>query len=869
MFLMETTYTFHPMNLLEICAAIVFHSAKNVNPNVLVHRRVRKAHSSREGGEEKRGMSKGYGEEYGHASERGSRREDSRTGSRVPSREYNTPSVGHSSAPPWEVYHSRRSRSDGVITRHHTSGAPAAARASRERSYLNTPKRKENDFGCNNISVAHSSHRCRRGSGNRGRPGSAPPTSSSMLFSNSSTHMSGKPPLAEEPRRHHRDRIEGEKAKGSHRHQHSSSFTGSRDEKDRSPGVKKVRGPERALHPHKRGGSWLNFLFPSCLTRTWSSRRVATKLALWYTHLFHSLPVSLLHYLSELQRQQAVLPILRFSDISECRMQSLSSFISCGVVPPTSSVVLDSFSSLASRAESSSSPLSSASKLFSSDACKVLCYQRLFSSLPACGVATDSLNGSEGVGKAVDCPLFNPSFLVLREIGRLLFAYIKDVFFMDNTIVVRQLRSRHFGKRALGWCARVVSHSLLDAVFLSVLTPVVCMKVQDLSAPEPFCVSIPGSLKGLAWTTGIVLIQGFVLPTLSHLVNRSIITVFEGLEYFIQRRYSYMDPYVSLSSNSSSFSLSPSHRNEGDHLTPSLQAPSRSVSEIIPSLSHQSQNVFSKPAYGDKNQLALEGGTISIVSAPQPPKLHQSGKTGDTAEGDENIKNVANEDAGLAQRLSDQEKLYAELRRKKRQAREKHVQVMERRAQQVVVRAILYRMISLVVAQVVVEHPVMVLVEGLRGRAVMHFTGFLREYDISASSNDFCPYRWSGWCSYWRYITGSSPSYNGDEEEGIDPFPNQSGTPPVVSVLRAIWVAGGQEVEAMWNAVVRVSGESSAISELLQRVSQSGKLSSVGDSFQLAWHSCMGLRSLYSGVSFTVFDALVSFYMATWTRLQG
>lgn len=857
--LMETSYAFHPINLLEICASIVFHSVRNFNPDALVFRRVKKSHSSREATQRKEKSSKVYSEDSDHPSESKAKRGDSRRGgSRTHSMEHAL-SSGRARASARESPYPKPSLIDEGSVVSDISGEPVT---SARRGRLEMASSNEGGGEAEHKAFTSSSHRRRHATGGRGREGSGLPTRST---SNASLFPTGKSALAEGYRQHRPHRTGSANGPSNHRQHRSLSLTESKAERHGTPPLKKG---QRTKHSHRSSKShsfWRN-LVPSEWKHRWSSQRFATKMAVFYTHLFHSLPVSFLHYLCELQRQHGALPILRFSDVSERGKESIFSFFptmeAATMMDPLSEASLSS----ASRAESSSS-----TKFFSLASSSENVFTKAFSSsLPAASLNSDFSNDMDDTRRTGDSRAFHSSFLVVRELFRLLFLYIEDVFFMDNTIVARQLRSRNYAKRMIGWCIRIISHSLFDAVFLSVLSPAVCMTVQDFSMTGPLRLTIPGLIKGLSWSTGLVLIQEFVLPTLSHLMNRATVTMFEGLEYFIQRRYTYVDSFACCASDASSFSIAQSPLSEEDSVALRLQLPLRSVSESSP-LS------LSSPQPTPSSQLLLVNQHQSTVG-PSNPNAHfasvlekDAHPERKTSRIDESKKgaNEITEDTELAQRLRDQERVYAQLRRKKRRARQKQLEAMETRAQQVILRAILYRMASLLVAQIVVEHPVNVLLEGMRGRALMHFTGVLAAYDNETSSGLLFPFCWSGWRSYWSHCTRSGVPPSRVEEESSIASKHHVTAPLPLSLLRAMWGAAGSEVEIVWNAVIRASGEFSAISQVLHRVSHSGRLPSVGDSFQLAWHSCLGLRSLYSGISFTVFNGLTSFYMATWRRLQG
>lgn len=852
---MEMGGASHLLNLLGLCAAIFFHSARNLNPDVLVRRRVKKNFQSRE---ERRDSAKGNGQsgDTDYGSEDDWKSDGSRTLSKCPSRD-GTPSARRTIAPSSSALQVNRSHSAEVILHRKNCISSSTTVTNRDSRGVYLEREVENRKDVS--SRSHSSCRhSRRGSTHRERPASAPPTPIA-LSPNASSCTVGKPPLGENSLVHSFHRSEPEKGRSNRGHHRSSSSTHSARTRGSLPTERKLRGKEHSNRVSPSRASWLRGLLPSGLLAKLRSRRFPTTLATYSTHFYHSVPVLFLHYLCELQQQQAALPILLFSDVSERGKDCLFPFIPFRTELPCNT------SSPEVTLPSLSTSLKNKCHFFSPEGNK---FGALFSSSASPG-SDDSSSGMDCASPVVDNAMFTPSFLVLREMGRLLFSYIVDLFFMDNTMVVRQLRSRHYTKRLVGWCARICSHSLLDPIFLSVLSPIVCVTVKDFSRSGPIRFSIPGCLNGLAWSIGLVVIQGFVLPTLSHLVNRATVTMLEALEYFIQRRYAYLDPFASPFSDTSTASFSPRHLYEEEDSNALTAFPSRTGGETPPLSPSRSLSTQSFQQPHSEQQRSVPDSNIQDVTASSVRILLDL-YTKKEKSSEVNVRNEKDGEAAEAQHYRDQKKRFVDSHKKTHHGRQKRLKALESRAQEIVLRAIFYRMISLLVAQVAVDHPMNVLLEGMRGRAMMHYLGLLTAYDTQEElSGAFSPFHWSGWCSYWRYLRSDVCRRSQRDEEDENTNRNYFSFPPLVWILRAIWEKMGKEMEIMWNSIVRASEESVAISQLLRQVSQSGKLPSVGDSFQLAWHSCTALRSLYSGTFFSVFDTLASFYMATWKRLKG
>lgn len=460
------------------------------------------------------------------------------------------------------------------------------------------------------------------------------------------TPMVGKPPLADGSQLHHRSRR-------SSVHTQRSRVKSEKKDYPASLRMSDAVTSRRSFNERIRG--WFRI-----------SQRKVTKAAELFVHVYHSLPVATLHYFCVFQWQISAVPLLCFPDISLRGQELLQQFIPCDIAPsgnatatqPTPSKRMGFFNS----SPVSSPPVSSRPCDF-----YVASSQDIFFSVP---------------------------FMTVREILRLTGTYLVDILFMDNTIVVRQLRSRHYVKRALGWVLRIVAHTLVDSVMISTISTMLCLTVQSgASHGGPLRFTMPGLLKGMSWSVLMVIVDRFVSPVLSHLVNRAMVTLFEAVEYFIQRRYVYVDSGI-LFSDSSSERASYA----GDH--------DYSESEGSEMLSKKSSRI------------------TPSLSTNQPK--------------DEPM----DEDAVRAARIREQERIYERERRERHRLRRERIAAQETSVQRTIVRAILYRLVSLLVAQIVVEHPVNVLLEVMRGRSVMHLTGLLREYN--ANSSDSFPISWSG-----------------------------------------------------------------------------------------------------------------------------
>ncbi|KAK7194644.1 hypothetical protein NESM_000383300 [Novymonas esmeraldas] len=492
--------------------------------------------------------------------------------------------------------------------------------------------------------------------------------------------------------------------------------------------------------------------------RLWNRVRTrqVTRAAYLIDHVLHAVPVVVVHYCCELKRQLATLPLLRFAD-------SLT---------PTSTT--------------------------------------------AAAAAAAWLPTEETLEAAPTPRLAH--FLLTRWVLATVESYVAKVFFLDESLVVRQLRSRRLRRRLLGWGLRLVSRTLFDPILLSVVVPIllswsIAPDAGDATRPPRVLLTVPGAVRGLAVSAAGVAVQWLVMPLASHLVDRAVLTVFEAVEYLIMRRYAR-------------WSDDEDEDEDEDELD-------------------EAEDGGAGGGGGDDDRMSLVSGISDGMRSQQ------------------SVSAALSRDATPAEKRVQREQRQLRRERRERQRRRERRQAEREHAMRAaVLRAIVYRVVASLVAQSLIDHPLSVLVELLRGRATLHFTGLLQPYAAMTADKDGL-----SWVNLWRYAsrlphpTAAVPS----SEDG------DGDVPPLVTALRRAGRAMTQELVVLTSSVVAVSGQTEAITDVRRRAAQAvarGDTPSAADSAEFMAHSLSSLSPFYHGLQFTVIDKLLSFYMAVWTRLS-
>ncbi|CCW64874.1 unnamed protein product [Phytomonas sp. EM1] len=425
-------------------------------------------------------------------------------------------------------------------------------------------------------------------------------------------------------------------------------------------------------------------------------------------------------------------------------------------------------------------------------------------------------------GKGIPSPPFYGSslllqFHVLRVMMQMIDDYLEGVLFLDKSLVVRNLRSRRITRQIVGWGLRLTSRTILDTILLSIVTPILLASADHF--PNTFSnirVTPSGILRGLGCGAAGVLLQGVVIPIVSQLVNRGVVTVFEGVEYVLLRRYA---------------TFSPDDDDDDDEDENEEEGEGEGEGEEGDAVSSQAGSLRSHPLESD-----AEGVESKRPAASFPPTSSSH------AEPDE---------VGARQL---RRKLRREAREFRRQRRAR-IARREAAARQAVLRAILYRVSAALVAQCAVEHPLNVLVELLRGRAMMHGGGLLRCYDETTGEDAM------GWVGLKRFAWKLfCPAARGEGD----------GIPHGVWLLRQLGAAIGEEIQVLTACIQTASGQSEAIYRLKRYAIdtiRAGGRPSAWESAELMVRCALSFGPLYYDTQLTALDKLLGFYMAIWTRL--
>ncbi|CAD2214572.1 hypothetical protein AGDE_08742 [Angomonas deanei] len=359
--------------------------------------------------------------------------------------------------------------------------------------------------------------------------------------------------------------------------------------------------------------------------------------------------------------------------------------------------------------------------------------------------------------------------MVARSLHRMTANYLEDKYFLDSSVVSQLMRSRKSTRRLLGWTMRLVSHTVLDTVFLSVTTSLLSVALDCSLHPSttglgnralrtmlPLRWSVGGTLRALSCGAAAVGTQYLLSPIVTSLVDRGLVTVFVSSEYFLLRRYRTFPP-------------------DSD-----------------------------EESEEDDEELANEPHTDM-----------------ESVAGDEDAAKKA-------------EREYRRQRRQKRKLREAKQKAREDALRAAIYRNILYRVIATLVADVLAAHPLRVLTEVFRGRAMLHLTGMPFYYD--------------------KVQPGTAITK--DDVVAFFQFETEDDVPPVV--------------EGMRSAVKSLAVESEAVVAALQNNKNGLALTPqnfVGDSREKMKIVAYTLLPLFNGVQYTALDCLLGFYLSVWTRL--
>lgn len=531
--------------------------------------------------------------------------------------------------------------------------------------------------------------------------------------------------------------------------------------------------------------------------------------------------------------------------------------------------------------------------------------------------------------------------LLARLVMQLLRNYLKGVVFMDDTVAALNLRSTVALRNLVGWLSRLTAHTVLDMTLMSFVTALLCAQSEynhgtsrsgfiheqgircdgdavrmmmpaeaareavistsllpaDVSSSAPvrqIRVTVEGVLRGLVCGLAAAVVDCVVLPMLSQLALRAVITLCEGAEYVVMRRY--VAPTTAAARRNDAVRA---HRG-------ALPVPRRDSATGIsnhaddtPSDTKDIHHAQDGPNNIDDTQHITEG---AQMTATDTHHTHEAPHTEGTQHTPHTMHRPSHVNKVVPMEEADRQAAVA--------------------AHRAVIRAILYRIVAGVVAQCVIEHPLGVLVELLRGRAAMHVTGLLTRYgmddngtrqagmtiahtadaaprpkDMSTAavgdavvegSRDSCVgadmlcserealcIEW-GSCDWQAFILSLTPR-SSTLDDDIRP-------PVAVSLLRWCGDVVHEELAMVWSSLEEVSGQAEALSTLraharryvssaLSIAPASASASAVyrsamAQSVELALRSLLACGPLFDGVWFSAVDKLLSFYVAVWIRLR-
>jgi hypothetical protein len=516
-----------------------------------------------------------------------------------------------------------------------------------------------------------------------------------------------------------------------------------------------------------------------------------TRVAFLINHVLHAVPVMVVHYCCELKRQLVTLPLLRFSDLS---------------VKYTTRC---------------STPAQQERKTHhAGDAATVTATPATTSTHHDLVQATEWPPTEEAFERLPPATVVH--LLWTRWLLQAVESFIEKLFFFDETLVVRQLRSKRTLRRVVGWSLRVLSHTVFDPFLLSIVIPVLLSSSSADAATAgssdvpQVIFTVPGMVRGFAISAVSVVVQWIVMPTASRLVYRAVLTVFEVLEYLVMRRYAHW-------SDEEDDDEDDEDDEEGDNLEDAADDGASLVS--------------------------------GVSGMPESRSVSQQSTTSNAAA------------AGTAEdRIRREQRHLRRERRERRKRREQRRAAREQATRRTILRAIVYRVVSSVVAQSLVDHPLSVLVELLRGRATLHLTGMLAPYATMTAAQDEL-----SWKNMWRYAQVlTAPSTTTLEGKRGGANEEEDGIPPIVIALRRIGRDTAHELRMISSSVLTTSGQRDAIAAVEQRAAEKrarGEVTSAADSAEFLMRSALSLSPFYYGLQFTVMDKVLTFYMAVWTRL--
>lgn len=399
--------------------------------------------------------------------------------------------------------------------------------------------------------------------------------------------------------------------------------------------------------------------------------------------------------------------------------------------------------------------------------------------------------------------------------------YLMERLFFETNIVVRGLRSRRAWRNAYAWVMSLSSHLLTDPIAFSLLTPMLLNRVHDLSPTKgPLRYTHAGVLRALAVGFAGVVLEMLITPAASQFCQRAVVRVVDGAEYLLLRRYAQREaPPQNGAGRGDATSNANSEDERDTHASRASQE------------THHHHHSFSSSRSRDHNDRGDDESDAERRRGRRTP-------------GDDD------EERQHRRRLRRQERA---LRRKRDEE------------SRVLLRAIIYRVVSALIAQCLVHHPLTVVAHMLYGRAVLHAAGLLTPYNDAPAVS----LTWRGFVGFFR------TAFSLRAREG------QSSGVVALETLRNLGGFVGNEANLISNSIRRCSARDVAIRSLTARFEENprkrGFVSAsstpkAGDlameSIELLMLSIASLSPLFAAVRFTAIDKLLSFYVAVWLRLH-
>ncbi|EKF32268.1 hypothetical protein MOQ_003883 [Trypanosoma cruzi marinkellei] len=432
---------------------------------------------------------------------------------------------------------------------------------------------------------------------------------------------------------------------------------------------------------------------------------------------------------------------------------------------------------------------------------------------------------------AVFAPEVVIPFLTARLLLNVAQHYLMERVFFETNLVVRNLRSRRAWRKALGWTLSLSAHTMTDPIAFSVLTPILFLRVRDLSpVTGPLRYSPAGIIKGIAVGFAGVVLEMLVVPAASQLCQRAVVRIVDAAEYLLLRRYARRG----FSSNGG-------------------------AKEEVAS------NMNSEDERGDLGG-SFPGSLNSSRVSNREPAATAGKEEGVTARRSHDASGKHSHDDLIkvesASKKTDEQK--SEERRRRRRREEAEERKRADAEHRVILRAIIYRVCSSLISQCLVQHPLTVFAHMLYGRAVLNATGLLTLYDDVPS----VPLTWNACFEFLR------------RSVRFDVGTEQSSGVPAVEILRNIGGFIGYEFGMVRSSIRCFSTLDVAIRDLITRAEANRKNraiiggdSSIGESalesVELMLLTIASLSPLFSAVQFTALEKLLGFYMDVWVRLRG